>query len=104
MHVFATQIAYTALANVRYLLEQRLARWILIVPRSPSSHRRDGDNARLYRADVVARAPGVTTSLHVLEGHHLIRSLGGSIMVRNRAGLEELRLGSYGVSSMNTSD
>jgi hypothetical protein len=44
-----------------------------------------------------ARRPGVTTSLHVLEGHHLIRSLRGSIIVRNRAGLEEFAAGSYGV-------
>lgn len=96
MHVFATQVAYTALANVRYLLEQRLARWILMC------HDRLRTDEMAITHDYIAlmlgaRRPGVTTSLHVLEGHHLIRSLRGAIVIRNRAGLEEFAAGSYGI-------
>ncbi|GAA3065714.1 Crp/Fnr family transcriptional regulator [Rhizobium viscosum] len=96
MHVFATQLAYTALANVRYLLEQRLARWILMC------HDRLRTDEMAITHDYIAlmlgaRRPGVTTSLHVLEGHHLIRSLRGSIVIVDRAGLEAFAAGSYGV-------
>lgn len=96
MHVFATQVAYTALANIRYLLEQRLARWILMC------HDRLRSDEMAITHDYIAlmlgaRRPGVTTALHVLEGHRLIRSLRGSIVIRNRAGLEKFAAGSYGV-------
>ena len=96
MHVFATQVAYTALANIRYLLEQRLARWLLMC------HDRLRSNEMAITHDYIAlmlgaRRPGVTTSLHVLEGHHLIRSVRGSIAILDRAGLEAFAAGSYGV-------
>ncbi len=96
MHVFATQVAYTALANIRYLLDQRLARWILMC------HDRLRSDEMAITHDYIAlmlgaRRPGVTTSLHVLEGHRLIRSVRGSIVVLNRAGLEKFAAGSYGV-------
>ncbi len=96
MHVFATQVAYTALANIRYLLEQRLARWILMC------HDRLRTDEMAITHDYIAlmlgaRRPGVTTSLHVLEGHHLIRSLRGSIIILDRPGLEEFAAGSYGI-------
>jgi hypothetical protein len=43
------------------------------------------------------RRPGVTEALHRLEGEKLIRSHRGVVLVRNRAGLEALADGSYGV-------
>ncbi|MBB3660125.1 CRP-like cAMP-binding protein [Rhizobium sp. BK650] len=96
MHVFATQVAYTALANSRYLLEQRLARWVLMC-----HDRLDSDEMAITHDYIAlmlgARRAGVTTALHVLEGHRLIRSLRGSVVILNRAGLEAFAAGSYGV-------
>jgi len=42
------------------------------------------------------RRPGVTTSLHVLEGLHLIKSERGAITIRDRLGLEAYAGKSYG--------
>ena len=42
------------------------------------------------------RRPGVTVALQLLEGRALIRSRRGEIVIRDRAGLEELANGSYG--------
>ncbi|MBB3594803.1 CRP-like cAMP-binding protein [Rhizobium sp. BK529] len=96
MHVFATQVAFTALANIRYLLEQRLARWILMC------HDRLRSDEMCITHEYIAlmlgaRRPGVTTALHILEGHRLIRSLRGSVVIRDREGLEAFAAGSYGV-------
>ena len=44
------------------------------------------------------RRPGVTDALHRLEGEHLIRARRSSITIRDRAGLEKVAAGSYGVS------
>ena len=96
MHIFATQVAFTALANIRYLLEQRLARWILMC-----HDRLRSDEMAITHEYIAlmlgARRPGVTNALHVLEGHRLIRSLRGSVVILNRAGLEAFAAGSYGV-------
>ena len=96
MHIFATQVAFTALANIRYLLEQRLARWILMC-----HDRLRSDEMAITHEYIAlmlgARRPGVTAALHVLEGHRLIRSVRGSVVIRNRAGLEVFAAGSYGI-------
>ncbi len=94
-HVFAAQVAYTALSNATDHVDRRLARWILM-----SHDRIEGDVIRIthdYIALMLAvRRPGVTTSLHVLEGLHLIKSERGAITVRDRHGLEEYAGKSYG--------
>jgi CRP-like cAMP-binding protein len=93
---YQIQLAYTALANARYSLSQRLARWLLMC-----HDRVDGDELALTHEFLSVmlgvRRSGVTEHLHVLEGLHAIRSARGLIHVRDRAKLEEIAGGCYGV-------
>ena len=95
-NVFTTQIAQTALANGRAKIDARLARWILMAadrldgPEMPLTH-------ELLALMLGVRRPGVTDSLHRLEGEHMIRARRASISIRDRAALEVLADGSYGV-------
>jgi CRP-like cAMP-binding protein len=93
---YQIQLAYTALANARYSLSQRLARWLLMC-----HDRVDGDEILLTHEFLSVmlgvRRAGVTEQLHVLEGLHAIRSTRGLIHVRDRARLEEIAGGCYGV-------
>ena len=97
VHAFAIQTAHTALAAGIAVVEQRLARWILML-----HDRADGDELLLtheFMALMLAvRRPGVTVALHELEGKALIRSLRGRVVIRDRAGLEEFCAGLYGVA------
>lgn len=96
VHVFTVQVAHTALANGRATIEQRLARWLLMV-----HDRIDGDEVNLTH-DFIAlmlgvRRPGVTDALHALEGKGFIRSTRGNLRIIDREGLEELASAIYGV-------
>ena len=93
-HVFMIQIAATALADGRYRVEQRLARWLLMC------HDRLSDSLPLTH-EILAlmlgvRRPSVTDALHILEGSLFIKAKRGRIIVRNRRGLEELAGAAYG--------
>lgn len=95
IHVFASQVAYTALSNATDHVDRRLARWILM-----GHDRIDGDAIHITH-DYIAvtlgiRRPGVTTSIHVLEGLHLIKSERGVITVVDRARLRAYAGSSYG--------
>jgi len=95
IQAFASQISYTALANVNYQIDVRLARWLLM-----SHDRVDGDEIGLTH-DFIAlmlgvRRPSVTTALHILEGKKLVRSERGRITIRDRKGMEEFAADSYG--------
>ncbi len=72
-----------------------------------SHDRIEGDIIRIthdYIAVMLAvRRPGVTTSLHVPEGLHLIKSKRGAITVRVRSGLEEYAANLTGGPNRNTS-
>jgi CRP-like cAMP-binding protein len=89
------QISYTALSHGSFNIEERLARWLLM-----SFDRSNGEDLPLvheFIASMLAvRRSGVTTAMHVLEGHHAIRATRGSIQLRDRAILEQLAQGSYG--------
>lgn len=94
-HVFMIQIAATALANGRYEVEMRLARWVLM------SHDRLGDELPLTH-DFLAlmlgvRRPSVTDALHKLEGSLAIKAERGLITVRDRAKLEAIAGEAYGI-------
>ncbi|CAN7628975.1 Crp/Fnr family transcriptional regulator [Neorhizobium sp. LjRoot104] len=94
-HVFMIQVAATALANGRYHVNQRLARWLLMC------HDRLGDQLPLTH-DFLAlmlgvRRPSVTDALHILEGEHLIRAGRSLISVRDRSGLELAAGEAYGI-------
>jgi len=95
-NTFLIQTAQTALANGRYKVEERLARWILM-----SYDRINGDALPLTHEFLSlmlgVRRAGVTVALHILQERGLIRSQRGQIAVTNRAGLERLTNGAYGV-------
>lgn len=93
----AIQIASTALSNGRGKLEERLARWLVMV-----QDRIDSERIVLTH-DFLAimlgvRRPGVTVALHILEGKGLVRSVRGEILIRDREGLVELADGAYGLA------
>jgi CRP-like cAMP-binding protein len=94
--VFMIQTSQTALANGRATLEQRLARWLLMV-----HDRFEGDAMPLTHEFLAlmlgVQRPGVTLALHVLEGRRLIKSTRGLVTVIGREGLTEAAGGSYGV-------
>jgi CRP-like cAMP-binding protein len=93
----AMQVASTALANGRSKLEERLARWLLMV-----QDRLDSDKVTLTHEFLAVmlgvRRPGVTVALHILEGKGLIRSNRGEVLIRDREGLIELADGAYGTA------
>lgn len=96
MHVFSTQISYTALCNVSYHVTDRLARWLLMC-----HDRMSGDEIAITH-DTIAmllgvRRPSVTTAMHVLEGMKLVRAERGRLVIRNRGGLEEMAGRAYGI-------
>jgi len=93
-HVFMIQIAATALADGRFDVEKRLARWVLM------SHDRLGDTLTLTH-DFLAlmlgvRRPSVTDALHKLEGKRAIRSERGLVIVLDRPLLEQIAGQAYG--------
>lgn len=94
-HVFMIQIAATALADGRYDVEQRLARWLLMC------QDRLGNELPLTH-DFLAimlgvRRPSVTDALHKLEGNLAIKAERGMITVKNRGILLETAGDSYGI-------
>ena len=95
-HTSHVQLAHTALANARYNMHERLARWLLMV-----HDRVQGDSLPLTHEFLSlmmgVRRSGVTQELHVLEGLSAIKATRGNIRVTDRAKLEEIAGGSYGV-------
>jgi CRP-like cAMP-binding protein len=96
VHVFMMQIAATALADGRYHVEQRTARWLLM------AHDRLRSDDLPLTHDFLAlmlgvRRSSVTNALHVVEGTGAIKATRRLITVRNREGLERLAAASYGL-------
>ena len=91
------QTASTALANGHAKLEERLARWLLMV-----HDRMDGLIVPLTHEFLAVmlgvRRPGVTVALHILEGKGLIRTVRGQVTILSRKGLIQQSRGSYGVA------
>ncbi|WP_161792442.1 Crp/Fnr family transcriptional regulator [Croceibacterium mercuriale] len=92
----SVQTSYTGLSNAVHLVEERLARWLLM-----SQDRLDGTEVPLtheYLSIMLSvRRPSITSALHGLEGNRLIRAERGCIIIRDRAGLEEFARDLYGV-------
>jgi CRP-like cAMP-binding protein len=90
------QITHSALANGRYANHKRLARWLLMC-----HDRMAGDDLSVTHEFLAlmlgVRRAGVTEALHVLEGQQIIKACRGHIHVLDRAGLEEVAGGCYGV-------
>ncbi len=95
-HALSVQTAHTALANAKLKLDARLARWLLMC------HDRLGCDEVPLTHDFLSimlgvRRAGVTVSLHILEGQGLVRATRGLIRINDRAGLERMAGGCYGV-------
>jgi CRP-like cAMP-binding protein len=94
---FSIQIAYTALANGRCNIDQRLARWLVMC-----HDRVDGESFPITH-DFLAlmlgvRRAGVTTALQSLEDKKAIRSSRGRIEILDREELIKFAGGSYGAA------
>jgi CRP-like cAMP-binding protein len=96
VHVTTVALAHTALANARGTIEQRLARWLLMV-----HDRSESDEIHLTHEFLSLmlgnRRAGVTTSLNVLDARGLIGHSRGCITILKRDGLKELAGDLYGV-------
>jgi CRP-like cAMP-binding protein len=96
VHSCEVQLAHSALANGRYSMQERLARWLLMC------HDRLGGDHLLLTHEFLAlmlgvRRSGVTNELHILEGIHAIKATRGNIQVIDRDRLEEVAGGCYGL-------
>ncbi len=96
VHVSMIQTAQSALANGRYTIQERLARWLLMC-----LDRMDRDDLPLTHEFLSlmlgVRRSGVTEALHVLEGVEIVKAGRGTIRVLNRERLEEIAGGCYGL-------
>ena len=96
-HAFLLQTGYTAMANGRGKIEERLARWLLM-----AQDRIDGDTLPLTHEFLSlmlgVRRPGVTVALHALEKDGLIRVDRGKITIVDREGLKSCSNGAYGAA------
>ena len=93
---FTLQIAATSIANGSAKLEERLARWLLMVS-DRAGHSFEITHEFLATMLSVRRS-GVTIGLQVLEGQGLIRSARGAVTVLDRPGLIEATKGAYGLA------
>jgi CRP-like cAMP-binding protein len=93
-HTFLVQTAYTALANSRSKMEERLARWLLM------ANDRAGQGLSLTHEFLAimlgVRRPGVTIAISFLEDRGLIRTKRRIISIVDRDGLEKAANGAYG--------
>jgi CRP-like cAMP-binding protein len=96
LHAFNIQVSYTALANARFSIYERLSRWLLMC------HDRLGEDLGLTHQFLSimlgVRRSGITDQLHLLEGIGAIRSTRGNIRILDRSKLEDIAGGSYGVA------
>lgn len=97
VHVFMIQTAQTALVNGSAIIEERLARWILMC-----HDRIDGDDFPITHEFLAmmlgVRRSSVTAAVHLLEGNKLIKAERGRIKVLDRGKLKFAAEGaSYGV-------
>jgi CRP-like cAMP-binding protein len=90
------QLAHSALANARYNMPERLARWLLMChdrlqqPDPPLTH-------EFLSLMLGVRRSGVTDQLHIIEGSGIIKATRGNIHLLDRPRLEDLAGGCYGV-------
>ena len=96
VHSCELQLAHSALANARYTMPERLARWLLMC-----QDRIQDDDLPLTHEFLAlmlgVRRSGVTNEIHILEGVHAIKASRGNIRIRDRQKLEDMAGGSYGI-------
>lgn len=95
LYTAQVQVAHSALANARYDLRERLARWLLMC-----HDRLDGDELFLTHEFLSlmlgVRRAGVTGEIHILEGLLVIKATRGNIKILDRQKLEDIAGGCYG--------
>ena len=95
VHTQMVQAGSTIVANASYVVEERLARWVLMAQDRldsvsfPMTH-------EFMALMLAVRRAGVTDAVHKLEGRHLVKMARGQMQVLDRPGLEALAGGSYG--------
>jgi CRP-like cAMP-binding protein len=96
VHCRELQLAHSALANARYTMLGRLARWLLMC----HDRLRDSDlplTHEFLSLMLGVRSAGVTHEIHILEGVHAIKATRGNIRILDSRKLEDMAGGSYGV-------
>ena len=97
VHTCEIQMAQSALANARYNMNERLARWLLMC-----HDRLDGNDLPLTHEFLAlmmgVRRSGVTNEIHVLEGLGAIKATRGRVRIIDRQLLEGIAGGCYGVA------
>jgi CRP-like cAMP-binding protein len=95
VHTLYAQTSYTALSNAVHMVDERLARWLLMC-----HDRSEGDEMPLTHeflsVMLAVRRPSVTSAIHVLEGNHFISAERGYITIRRREAMEEFASAAYG--------
>jgi Crp-like helix-turn-helix domain len=96
VHTCLIHFAHAALANGRYNIRERLARWLL------TCHDRLGRDELPLTHEFLSlmlgvRRSGVTQALHLLEIEDAIKVRRGQILVSDRRKLERIAGGCYGV-------
>lgn len=95
VEAYLVQSAHSTVSNAHFRIEARLARFLLMC-----HDRVDGDEIHITHECmamiIAAQRTGVTLCLHVFEGDGAIKSTRGSVVIRNRAALEELAGDAYG--------
>jgi CRP-like cAMP-binding protein len=94
-HVFLIQAAFTALANGRHTVEERLSRWLLMA-HDRAEHDHVSMTHALLAVMLGVRRPGVTVALKELEKRGLIQVGRGIVSIIDREGLETSANGIYG--------
>jgi CRP-like cAMP-binding protein len=94
MHALMTQIGQTALCNVRHIVEQRLARWLLVCHDRGASDKLSLTQEFLSIMLGVNR-PAVTRAALALQGGGFIKYVRGSIIIIDREGLEDFSCECY---------
>jgi CRP-like cAMP-binding protein len=96
VHVFMTQTAQSALVNGSSVVEERLARWMLMCHDRLDSLEFPITHDFLSMMLGVRRS-SVTDAIHLLEGDLLIKATRGYIQILDRERLERAAGASYGV-------
>ena len=97
VHSFTEQMTGTLIGALRDNVEQRLARWLLMLHDRVAGDVLHVTHGELAGALHVRRA-SVTDCLHVLEGKSVVRCSRGQLIVRDRAALRRAAGESYGVA------